>query len=857
MRPPSARRNAITALLTMRQLCFQRSNGGLCLVRADFRIVGKAMQRADQAILPGRQGLRRSRISRPAVLEFRELEPRIAFDAALGAAIVDVLGDAPPEFHDGAGDHSGATGGHFADAVHSAEPLVDAGDIAGPSQIVFIDSRVEDAGDLLAGIDPSADIVFLDPDRDGVEQIAEVLASRSDVEAIHILAHGGSGHLTLGSGELNVDTIDGVHAGRLGEIGASLSANADILIYGCDFAAGQDGLAAVSALAEITGADIAASDDVTGHSSLGGDWDLEFEVGEIEARLAVLESQASNWRHTLANPVAVDDAVAVGEDSGPSVIDPAGNDMDADGDTLAVTSINGVALTPGFPQTITVENGSVDVSADGTISFTPAANYAGPVSFDYVVSDGNGGTDDAAVNIDVTAVGDIAGVALPTAQTGAEDEAIVLSSANGSAIVLSETVGDAAGNAIVSISVPAGTGTLLLGGTGGLLSVAGDGTNEIRLLGSVADINSALDGLAFVPQADWNGSTSLVVNVTRPTDTGFLNSGFEEPDFADTDGYHYVDEVSVPGWDTSASDDNIEIQDSGHHGVPSFEGDQFAELNASEVSTLSQTFTPDQAGGSLALTFAHRGRHGVDTMNVTAIDLGANGVLGGGDDVVLLNQDYSTDNSDWVQYAADLGTATGNNILLSFDSISASGGNPDYGNFLDAVNIFDSSQSASDSIALSVTSVADAVADAISTAEDTPVTFNVLTGTNGASADNFENAGRFVASVTQPANGAVVFASDGTMTYTPDANFNGVESFTYSVESPSGVTETVGVTVTVTNVNDDPAGVPVITGTATEDQTLTADISGISDADGLGVFAYQWYRDTGSGPMAISGATAS
>ena len=45
------------------------------------------------------------------------------------------------------------------------------------------------------------------------------------------------------------------------------------------------------------------------------------------------------------------------------------------------------------------------------------------------------------------------------------------------------------------------------------------------------------------------------------------------------------------------------------------------------------------------------------------------------------------------------------------------------------------------------------------------------------------------------------------------------------------------------NVNDVPVGLPVITGTVTEDQTLTADTSGITDADGLGAFSYQWLRD--------------
>jgi len=60
-------------------------------------------------------------------------------------------------------------------------------------------------------------------------------------------------------------------------------------------------------------------------------------------------------------------------------------------------------------------------------------------------------------------------------------------------------------------------------------------------------------------------------------------------------------------------------------------------------------------------------------------------------------------------------------------------------------------------------------------------------------------------------------------------------------------------TAAVTNVNDVPVGVPTITGTVTEDQILTADTSGISDADGLGAFGYQWLR----GGVAIGGATAS
>ncbi len=64
---------------------------------------------------------------------------------------------------------------------------------------------------------------------------------------------------------------------------------------------------------------------------------------------------------------------------------------------------------------------------------------------------------------------------------------------------------------------------------------------------------------------------------------------------------------------------------------------------------------------------------------------------------------------------------------------------------------------------------------------------------------------------------------------------------------------TSAATAAVANVNDAPVGLPAITGTVTEDQTLTADTSGISDDDGLGAFSYQWLR----GGVNIGGATSS
>ena len=155
---------------------------------------------------------------------------------------------------------------------------------AASREIVFIDSAVEDHAALTADISSSAEIVMLDADRDGIEQIAEILSSRSDISAIHIVSHGDQAELRLGNATLTADSMAGEHADELATIRAALSDSADILIYGCDFGQGEAGLDAAEQLAERTGADVAASDDLTGAADRGGDWDLELNVGSIEAQ---------------------------------------------------------------------------------------------------------------------------------------------------------------------------------------------------------------------------------------------------------------------------------------------------------------------------------------------------------------------------------------------------------------------------------------------------------------------------------------------------------------------------------------------------------------------------------------------
>jgi hypothetical protein len=99
-------------------------------------------------------------------------------------------------------------------------------------------------------------------------------------------------------------------------------------------------------------------------------------------------------------------------------------------------------------------------------------------------------------------------------------------------------------------------------------------------------------------------------------------------------------------------------------------------------------------------------------------------------------------------------------------------------------------------------------------------------------------------------SGTLVDNGDGTWDYTPAANDDTGVSFSYTITD--GTDSVAGsATLDITPVNDAPAGVPTISGSVVNGQTLTADTGGISDADGLGAFSYQWLRNG----VAIGGAT--
>ena len=213
-----------------------------------------------------------------------ELEPRLLLSSDLAGALA-----LPPP----------APGNDSPDALvhHLEEPVRQ----HVRHELVFVDAGVDDWETLVEGLvgprddGVSFEVVVLDAGRDGIDQIGEALESRSyAIDAVHVVSHGTERGLQLGGtwldGEQLARDADDVARWR-----DALSADADLLLYGCNLAGSSEGKALVEQLGALTGADVAASTDATGAALHGGDWDLEHRVGPVETAAAFSAQAQAAW----------------------------------------------------------------------------------------------------------------------------------------------------------------------------------------------------------------------------------------------------------------------------------------------------------------------------------------------------------------------------------------------------------------------------------------------------------------------------------------------------------------------------------------------------------------------------------
>lgn len=232
--------------------------------------------------------------------------------------------------------------------------------------VYFVDASLTDLDTLLAGLPEGAEVVLLQPDQDGLQQMVDALAGLSGIDALHVLTHGAPGHIQLGGTTLNAKTLDAATS-ALQQLAGSLAEDADILFYGCDVAASDAGQALISQIAELTGADVAASTDLTGASSLGGDWELEASVGAIETPALAVEAMNGVLASGILQNKYVrfgysdDGTLGVGGNSKPGIqYDPNGTRNFLD---------TADSLTPGSPfEGFTIKVGSTSYSENNASS---------------------------------------------------------------------------------------------------------------------------------------------------------------------------------------------------------------------------------------------------------------------------------------------------------------------------------------------------------------------------------------------------------------------------------------------------------------------------------------------------------
>ena len=241
------------------------------------------------------------------------------------------------------------------------------------NELIIVDQSVHNIEQLLQSIDDDSndgrqfDIVYLDPQSDGIDQITEVLDSDVQYDAVHLLTHGDDGMLRLGDAWLDQHTIE-QRIDQIEQWSQGLSNDADLLLYGCDLGANSAGELLISRLHQLTGADVAASTDATGHESRGGDWNLELQVGVIDAPTLIAQQTADEWNGLLAVYTVTNTA-----DSGAGSLRQAILDANASAglDTIAFN------IAGAGPHTIDLLSALPDITDAVIIDGTTDSDFAG------------------------------------------------------------------------------------------------------------------------------------------------------------------------------------------------------------------------------------------------------------------------------------------------------------------------------------------------------------------------------------------------------------------------------------------------------------------------------------------------
>jgi PKD repeat protein len=503
-----------------------------------------------------------------------------------------------------------------------------------------------------------------------------------------------------------------------------------------------------------------------------------------------------------AAPVAVDDAYTLDEDSVLDVPAPGvlGNDTDPDGDTLTATALTDPA------------HGTLTLGTDGALVYTPAADYNGTDSFTYTACDPATACDTATVTLTITPVNDpptadpdgpytaTAGVAVTFDGTGSTDGDGTIDSyqwdfgdtATGAGVSPSHVYADA-GEYTVTLTVTDNEGATDTATTTATIDQAPNAPpvaeDDVYTLDEDAVLEENAPGV-LGNDTDPDGDTLTAAAVTDPAH-GTLTLG--------ADGA-----VSY-------------IPDPDYNGEDSFTYQACDPFTACDTATVTLTITPvndpptaDPDGPYTATAGATVAFDGTGSYDI----------------------DGTIDSYLW-----DFGdTATGTGVSPSHTYAAAG----EYTVTLTVTDNEGATDTATTTAAIDQAPNAPPVAldDAYTLDEDTTLDVNAP-GVLGNDTDP-EGDPLTAAVATDPAHGVLTLGADGALTYTPAADYNGEDSFTYTSCDPFTACDTATVTVSITPVNDPPTADAGSDQTATVGDQVGLDGTGSSDPVENDPLGYAW-----------------